>query len=174
MLLLQTIGVAHESIKSMINEACIIKCIFSNEAVPCYMDACKAMEGLGFIDDWHNFGIDYGKTLAAWERNFDKNWPTVKHLYGDKFYKIWKVYLQMCQAGIFSRAWSIVRNSKRFWIFFWFRFWIGIPMHFRSITVEEVEENKIRKRIWNRNFSSTSNDYSSDYCQNSISESKLK
>ena len=28
------------------------------------------------VEDWHNFGPDYDKTLMAWWQNFDRAWPT--------------------------------------------------------------------------------------------------
>ena len=28
------------------------------------------MEGLFTMEDWHNFGADYDKTLMAWHKNF--------------------------------------------------------------------------------------------------------
>ena len=35
----------------------------------------KAAEGLFVMEDWHNFGADYDKTLMAWAANFKNQWP---------------------------------------------------------------------------------------------------
>ncbi len=32
------------------------------------------MEHLFVMEDWHNFGADYDKTLMAWHKNFVEGW----------------------------------------------------------------------------------------------------
>ncbi len=46
----------------------------------------EAINGLFFIEDWHNFGSDYDKTLSAWIEDFMKGWPQIKDKYDERFY----------------------------------------------------------------------------------------
>ena len=63
------------------------------------------------IEDWHNFGAHYEKTLLAWFQNFEANWSRLRDKYGDRFYRMWKCYL-MIYAGAFRvryvQLWQIV------------------------------------------------------------------
>jgi cyclopropane-fatty-acyl-phospholipid synthase len=62
------------------------------------------MDGLFVLEDFHNFGVSYDKTLMAWHQNFKANWPKFQLRYGDTFYRMWEYYLLMC-AGIFRSRW---------------------------------------------------------------------
>ena len=89
----------------------INKYIFPNSLIPSAHQITKASEGLLKLEDWHNFGADYDKTLMSWYANFHKNWQTIKPSYSDRFYRMWKYYLLSC-AGSFraqhNRLWQIV------------------------------------------------------------------
>ena len=67
------------------------------------------------MEDWHNFGADYDKTLMAWYNNFNKNWNKIKSDYSEKFYRMWKYYL-LSSAGSFrarkNQLWQIVLSKK--------------------------------------------------------------
>ena len=84
----------------------------------------KAAEGLFVMEDWHNFGPDYDKTLMAWHQNFEKNWDSIKSSYNERFYRMWRYYLLAC-AGSFrarkNQLWQIVLSKK------------GIPGGYESI-----------------------------------------
>ena len=67
--------------------------IFPNGMLPSAKQLAEALEGIFVLEDWHNFGPDYDKTLMAWFTNFNKNWPKFQKRYGDRFYKMWKFYL---------------------------------------------------------------------------------
>ena len=87
------------------------KYIFPNSVLPSIAQLGKAMEGLFIIEDLHNFGEDYDKTLMAWYDNFDSTWPEIKEKYGDRFYRMWKYYLLSCAGGFRSRymqLWQMV------------------------------------------------------------------
>ena len=89
----------------------IQKYIFPNAMLPSIGQFSKACEGLFVIEDWHNFGIHYDKTLMAWWRNFDDNWNRISKKYGERFYRMWKFYLLTC-AGTFrarkNQLWQVV------------------------------------------------------------------
>ncbi|VBB18199.1 class I SAM-dependent methyltransferase [Yasminevirus sp. GU-2018] len=52
------------------------------------------------IDDVHNFGRDYAKTLRCWRESFTQNWDSIKSLgFDEKFYRMWIYYLIYCEVG---------------------------------------------------------------------------
>jgi cyclopropane-fatty-acyl-phospholipid synthase len=61
------------------------------------------------MEDWHNFGADYDKTLMCWFENFSKNWNAISHLYDNRSFRMWKYYLLSC-AGAFR-----VRELRSFY-----------------------------------------------------------
>ena len=76
--------------------------IFPNGIVPSIAQIGKAMEGLFVMEDWHNFGPYYDQTLMAWHANFTRNWDTIKDLYDERFFRMWRYYLAYCIAGFRS------------------------------------------------------------------------
>jgi len=89
------------------------KYIFPHGMLPSIKQLGKAMEDLFIMEDWHNFGTDYDKTLVAWYNNFKKSWPKHNHM-GERFYRMWKYYL-LCLAGTFRsrriQLWQIVMSK---------------------------------------------------------------
>ena len=63
------------------------------------------------MEDWHNFGEDYDKTLMAWYSRFEAAWPALKDRYGERFYRMWRYYLLCCAATFRARdnqLWQVV------------------------------------------------------------------
>jgi len=91
------------------------KYIFPNGMLPSIKQIGESIEELFVMEDWHNFGSDYDKTLMAWFRNFDKNWNKIKKNYDERFYRMWKYYL-LPMAGTFrarkNQLWQIVLSKK--------------------------------------------------------------
>jgi len=90
------------------------KYIFPNGMLPSIAQLAKAMEGLFVMEDWHNFGPDYDKTLMAWYHNFENSWDQLKDKYGERFYRMWRYYLLSSAGGFRSRAqqlWQIVMTK---------------------------------------------------------------
>lgn len=91
------------------------KYIFPNGILPYVQNIAKSFEGLFVMEDWHNFGADYDKTLMAWFDNFNKNWHTLKNSYDERFYRMRKYYL-LTFAGIFRarkvQLWQIVFSKN--------------------------------------------------------------
>ena len=90
------------------------KYIFPNGLIPSIPQIGKAMEGVFVMEDWHNFGPDYDKTLMAWHDNFEEAWPKLKNKYGERFYRMWRYYLLSSAAGFRSRRnqlWHIVMTK---------------------------------------------------------------
>jgi cyclopropane-fatty-acyl-phospholipid synthase len=92
----------------------IDKYIFPNGMIPSIRQLGKAMEGLWVVEDWHNFGPDYDRTLLCWWENFARAWPALEPKYGSRFYRMWKYYL-MGSAGAFRarklQLWQIVLSK---------------------------------------------------------------
>jgi cyclopropane-fatty-acyl-phospholipid synthase len=93
----------------------IDKYIFPNGMLPSVKQLSKASEGLFIMEDWHNFGTDYDKTLMAWHKNFIGNWDKIKDKYDVRFFRMWKYYL-LCCAGSFrarkNQLWQIVFSKE--------------------------------------------------------------
>ncbi|UCD66607.1 MAG: cyclopropane fatty acyl phospholipid synthase [Deltaproteobacteria bacterium] len=90
------------------------KYIFPNGMLPSVKQLGEAMENLFVLEDWHNFGVDYDKTLVEWYQNFDKHWPHYREKYGTRFYRMWKFYL-LSLAGSFRarriQLWQVIMSK---------------------------------------------------------------
>jgi len=109
--LLHTIGNAVTSPKT---DAWIDKYIFPNGKLPSAKEIASVLERRFLIEDWHNFGPDYDRTLMAWWDNFEQAWPGLQEKYGERFYRMWKYYLMSC-AGFFrsrqGQLWQLVLSK---------------------------------------------------------------
>jgi cyclopropane-fatty-acyl-phospholipid synthase len=109
---IHTIG-GNESITS--NEPWSDKYIFPNSMLPSISQLGKAMEKAFVMEDWHNMGPNYDRTLMAWHANFEKAWPGLKHQYDDRFYRMWRYYLLSSAGGFrsrFQQLWQIVMTRR--------------------------------------------------------------
>ncbi len=109
--LLHTIGSAVTVAKT---DPWIDQYIFPNGKLPSAREIAAAVEGRFLIEDWHNFGADYDRTLMAWWEKFDAAWPELEARYGTRFYRMWKYYLLSC-AGFFrsrqGQLWQVVLSK---------------------------------------------------------------
>ena len=111
--LLHTIG----EVRSLINiDAWTHKYIFPNGMLPSIALLTKAVEGKFIVEDLHNFGADYDKTLMAWYDNFKNSWCKIKNQYSDRFFRMWEYFL-LSSAGAFrarlkSQLWQIVLSKN--------------------------------------------------------------
>ncbi len=90
------------------------KYIFPNGEIPSLKRIAEAAESKLIIEDVHNFGPDYDKTLMAWCQNFNKAWPDLKHHYSDRFYRMWNYYLKVCAGAFRARdlqLWQVVMTN---------------------------------------------------------------
>lgn len=85
--------------------------IFPNGVIPSSQQISSAFEGSFVLEDWHNFGHDYDKTLMAWYDNFINSWSHLQHKYNERFKRMWTYYL-LASAGSFrareNQLWQIV------------------------------------------------------------------
>ncbi len=98
--LLHTIG---EEADSSAPEPFINKYIFPNGKVPSRREINNAGLGLFRLEDWHNFGPDYDRTLMAWAQRVDAAWPELSDRYDERFQRLWMFYLYSCAAFFRSR-----------------------------------------------------------------------
>lgn len=90
------------------------KYIFQNGMLPSLAQLSKSMEGIFVVEDWHNFGEDYDRTLMAWHDNFVRSWPEIKQNYTESFYRMWKYYLLSSAGGFRARSmqlWQILMTK---------------------------------------------------------------
>lgn len=95
--LLHCIGSNTSGVKA---DAWISKYIFPNGCLPSIRQIADEAEGHLIMEDWHNFGADYDKTLMAWDENFINAWDSIKDNYSPRFYRMFRYYLNAC-AGAF-------------------------------------------------------------------------
>jgi cyclopropane-fatty-acyl-phospholipid synthase len=109
--LMHTIGSNHSHFSSPWLEKYIFPGCFS----PSIKHIGQATEELFFMEDWHNIGPNYSRTLLEWYHNFNAAWPTLSHKYGERFYRLWKFYLLSMAPGFKTHAapvWQIVMTHK--------------------------------------------------------------
>lgn len=97
------------------NDPWIEKYIFPNSKIPCRADIDRASDGLWTIEDWHDFGTDYDRTLMAWSANFESHWPELADRYGERFHRMWHFYLMASAASFRSRSnqlWQVVMSPE--------------------------------------------------------------
>jgi cyclopropane-fatty-acyl-phospholipid synthase len=95
--LCHTIG---DSVSTFRPDPWITRYIFPNSLLPSMAQVARAAEGHFVVEDVHNFGAFYDRTLLAWEQNFQQAWPRLKDRYGERFQRMWRYYLLGC-AGAF-------------------------------------------------------------------------
>jgi cyclopropane-fatty-acyl-phospholipid synthase len=94
----------------------IEKYIFPGGVIPSEQQLARAREGLLVLEDWHNFGPDYDRTLLAWEANFIAAWPRLRDALGldERFYRMWRYYLNGTAGGFRARTlnlWQLVLSG---------------------------------------------------------------
>jgi len=93
----------------------IHKYIFPNGLIPSPAQVTKAFEPYFMMEDWHNFGMDYERTLLAWQENFKENWGYIAASYDEYFYRMWLYYLNVSAASFKAKhnhVWQIVLSKK--------------------------------------------------------------
>ncbi|MGZ5052265.1 MAG: cyclopropane fatty acyl phospholipid synthase [Methylobacter sp.] len=90
------------------------KYIFPGGLLPSIKQIGQAIENKFVMEDLHNFGLDYDKTLMCWFNNFDAGWNEIAPNYDERFYRMWKYYLLSC-AGAFrareNQLWQMVLSK---------------------------------------------------------------
>jgi cyclopropane-fatty-acyl-phospholipid synthase len=110
--LLHTIGL---DVSAHRTDPWIDRHVFPNGKLPSAAELSRALEGRFLIEDWHNFGPDYDRTLMAWHGRFERAWPRLAPRYGEAFARMWRYYLLSC-AGFFrsrqGQLWQLVLAGR--------------------------------------------------------------
>ncbi|MEZ5565469.1 MAG: cyclopropane fatty acyl phospholipid synthase [Gammaproteobacteria bacterium] len=112
LMLLHSIGSLHSH---SVGDPWLTRYIFPNGVPPSMVQIGAAVEGRFVIEDWHNFGSDYDRTLMAWSANFEQSWPELQSRYGERFQRMWHYYLHSCAATFRSRQsqlWQLVMSPR--------------------------------------------------------------
>ncbi|AHG22373.1 cyclopropane fatty acyl phospholipid synthase [Chania multitudinisentens RB-25] len=89
----------------------INKYIFPNGCLPSVAQIAQASEGRFVMEDWHNIGADYDRTLMAWHERFKQAWPQLAPRYSERFERMFSYYLNACAGAFRARdiqLWQIV------------------------------------------------------------------
>ena len=108
--LVHTIG---GNVSMVTTDRWISRYIFPGGVIPSEQQLTAAKEGLFVLEDWHNFGPDYDRTLLAWDENFQAAGPTLgQHpAMDERFYRMWRYYLNSCAGAFRARTlhlWQLV------------------------------------------------------------------
>lgn len=111
--LLHTIG---KNANHSVSDPWLDKYIFPNGELPTFNQLGEAFEHHFIVEDFHNFGSDYDKTLLAWYDNFIKAWPQFSDRLDIRFYRMWRYYLLSCAGAFRARQthlwqWVLSKNG---------------------------------------------------------------
>lgn len=93
----------------------IDKYIFPNGCLPSVLQIANSSEQHFVMEDWHNFGADYDRTLMAWLARFNASWPQLKQNYDGRFYRMFTYYLAACAGAFRARniqLWQVLFSPK--------------------------------------------------------------
>lgn len=110
--LLHTIG---SNVSTTYTNEWIDKYIFPHGMLPSIAQIGNACEKYFVMEDWHNFGADYDKTLLAWYQNINQHWPELQSKYTQRFKRMWDYYLLSSAGGFRARnlqLWQIVLSKN--------------------------------------------------------------
>jgi len=93
----------------------IARYIFPNSMLPSAAQLAAALEGRFVVEDWHNFGADYDRTLQAWRANIEAAWDALPARYDQRFRRMWRYYLAGSMAAFRARSiqlWQLVLSPR--------------------------------------------------------------
>ncbi len=93
----------------------IDKYIFPNGELPTIARIGRACERRLVVEDLHNFGADYDRTLMAWHANVEAAWPRFEARLGERFHRMWRYYLLSCAGAFRARdiqLWQWVLSKR--------------------------------------------------------------
>ena len=93
----------------------IAKYIFRNGMLPSPSSVTDALYGRFVMEDWHNFGADYDKTLMAWAANFERGREEGRFSCSETICRMFRYYLLSCAGAFRARdlqLWQIVLSPE--------------------------------------------------------------
>lgn len=110
-MLLHSIG-GNTSVRS--TDPWIHRYIFPNGMLPSIAQIGRAIEPYFIMEDWHNFGAYYDRTLMAWYQRVHASWVDLGEAYDERFRRMWRFYLLACAGAFRARnlqLWQIVLSK---------------------------------------------------------------
>ncbi|GAP35057.1 cyclopropane fatty acyl phospholipid synthase [Piscinibacter sakaiensis] len=95
-------------------DAWIDRYVFPNGELPTLARLGRAFERRFVVEDLHNFGADYDRTLMAWHANIEAAWPRFAQRLGERFRRQWRYYLLSCAGAFRARdiqLWQFVLSK---------------------------------------------------------------
>jgi len=89
----------------------ISRYIFPNGMLPSIAQTGRAVEGRFVIEDLHNLGPHYEKTLLCWNDRFQSARGRLPKKYDEVFRRMWEYYFLSCAGAFRARhiqVWQIV------------------------------------------------------------------
>ncbi len=86
--------------------------IFPGGVLPSLTQIASATEKKWIIEDVHNFGPDYDRTLMAWHKNINAKWKEIP-AYDERFRRMWNYYLLSSAAGFRAGHLNLLQNVMR-------------------------------------------------------------
>ncbi len=112
--LIHTIG---RKAEDKVTDPWFTRYIFPNGHIPSMGQISQAVSNTLVIEDVHNIGYHYDKTLMAWYDNFVAHWDQFKDQYPEHFFRMWEYYL-LSSAGSFRskhhQLWQIVLSGNAY------------------------------------------------------------
>jgi cyclopropane-fatty-acyl-phospholipid synthase len=111
-MLLHTIGT---NLSTHHTDPWIDRYIFPNSMLPSAAQITAASEGRFVLEDWHNFGTDYDRTLQAWRDNIEAGGSRLPPRYDERFRRMWRFYLAASMATFRVRQcqlWQLVLSPQ--------------------------------------------------------------
>ncbi|MBS9428023.1 cyclopropane fatty acyl phospholipid synthase [Photorhabdus akhurstii] len=93
----------------------ISKYIFPNGCLPSIEQIARTSKHCFVMEDWHNFGADYDRTLMAWYERFISSWPEIQDNYSPTFKRMFSYYLNACAGAFRARdiqLWQVIFSLK--------------------------------------------------------------
>lgn len=112
LMLLHTIG-ANQQRKG--TDPWIDKYIFPNGMVPSQANLAAAAAPYFIMEDWHNFGAHYDRTLMAWHSRFEAGCDQNRFPFTETTRRMFRYYLLSCAAAFRSRSiqlWQLVLSPR--------------------------------------------------------------
>ncbi len=110
--LLHTIGGNRSVFKT---DPWIERFIFPNSMIPSLRQLSLSWEQLFVLEDLHNFGYDYAKTLKQWNHNVNASLDKLSARYSERFFRMWRYYLLSCAGAFKARklnVWQFVLSPN--------------------------------------------------------------
>ena len=88
--------------------------VFPGGVLPSLAQFSESAEPDWVIEDVHNFGPDYDRTLMAWDANLSRHWEEIPR-YDERFRRMWRFYLMGSAAGFRARSlqlWHVVMRRR--------------------------------------------------------------